>query len=229
LVYDEAMQTLLFVLAIAAFIGLIYWSYLQAKKRREAFEAWASAQAGWAYSPDKNRETYRQYSFLDKMRKGSNRYSYDNLAGTWGGREARAFNFHYETHSSDSKGNRQTHHHHFGVILVHLERAFPELRIHPEGLLSKLGQMLGADDIDFESIEFSKKFCVRSDDKKFAFDFCNTGMMEHLLKHPKTALELEGDTLAIYDQNRLHANELDDFFEQLTQIRRLMPDYLFRD
>ena len=226
--YDAFMQPLLIILGIAAIIGLIYWSYIQTKKRREAFQAWAAAQDGWSYSQERRRDVYNQYRFLDKMRQGSNHYSFDHLSGTLSGYEARAFNFHYETHSTDSKGNRQTHHHHFGVILIHIEREFPELRLHPEGLLSKLGQMLGYDDIDFESIEFSKKFSVRSKDKKFAFDFFNTGMIEYLLKYPKIALEIEGDTLAIYDSNMLHAEELDAFFSQLLHIRKLMPDFLFR-
>ena len=41
--------------------------------------------------------------------------------------------------------------------------------------------MFGYQDIKFESAEFSKTFCVRSPDKKFAYDVCNAKMMEYLL------------------------------------------------
>jgi len=54
-------------------------------------------------------------------------------------------------------------------------------------------------------------------------------MMEYLLQHSKTALELEGNTLAIYDANRLNPDEVEPYLNHLSKIRSLMPEYLFRD
>ncbi len=219
----------LLIIAILALIGVvIYYSWLAAKKRREAFQAWSKSH-GWTYIPQRDREAYHRYGFLNKLNQGSNRYAMDRLIGEWQGRRAEGFTFHFETYSTDSKGNRQTHHHYFGVVLIQIGREFSELRIHPEGFFAKVGQFFGYDDIDFESIEFSKKFSVRSDDKKLAYDFCNTGMMEYLLQHPKTALELEGATLAIFDSGRLDPDEIEPYLNHLSQIRALMPEYLFRD
>jgi hypothetical protein len=119
----------------------------------------------------------------------SNRYVFNTLSRL-PGHGVTAFDYHYETHSTDSKGHRQTHHHYFSCFLLHLPRSFPELVIAREGFFSKVAQAFGYDDIDFESHEFSRKFCVRSPDKKFAYDICNARMMEYLLANDDLTIEL---------------------------------------
>ena len=111
---------------------------------------------------------------------------------------------------------------------MHLERPFPELTIAPENMLSRLGQALGFDDIDFESIEFSNAYAVRSKDKKLAYDFCNTGMMEYLLAHRGTTLELEGDVLAVLARKRMGPDDLAPMLDHLLALRERMPGFLFR-
>jgi hypothetical protein len=138
-----------------------------------------------------------------------------------------AFDYHYETHSTDSKGNRQTHHHHFSCLILTLDKAFPELTIAAEGFFSKIAQSLGYDDIDFESHEFSRKFCVRSKDKKFAYDFCHARLMEYLLLNQDLAIELEGMALAIVFSGCLEPAQIEQNLERLVQLRLFMPKYLF--
>ncbi|MDP6929212.1 MAG: hypothetical protein QF412_05875 [Planctomycetota bacterium] len=222
------MEFLLIPLGIAVVIGIFVIAWKLEQKRREKWTAWAK-QNGWSYDHRKDREVSRRLAFLDKLNQGSNRYAMHRLQGEWKNRPAEAFTFHYETHSTDSKGRRKTHHHHVGVVLLRIEKVFPELTIAPEGFLSKIAQAVGYDDIDFESIEFSKKFVVRSEDKKFAYDFCHTRMMEYLLQNPRTTLELDRDILAIYDGNRLEPEEIEPYLDQLHTIREWMPDYLFSD
>jgi hypothetical protein len=53
-------------------------------------------------------------------------------------------------------------------------------------------------------------------------------MMEYLLQHPDTAIEMEGNVLAVYDSHRLEPHEVEPYLEHLGKIRSLMPDYLFR-
>jgi hypothetical protein len=214
------------VIALVAVIG--YFAWQAEKKRREAFQIWASKH-GWRYSHAKDRSIYRRFDFLDKLNQGSNRYATHVVEGQWQGSDAIGFSFHWETHSTDSKGNRQTHHHWVGVVAMQIEKRFPELKLSPESFLHRIGHALGAQDIDFESIEFSKKFEVKADDKKFAYDFCNTGMMEYLLQHPKTALELDEDWIAVFDSNKLEPHEVEPLLEHIAAIRSHMPDYLFRD
>ena len=215
-------------IAVVALVGVIIWLAREAeKKKRAAFLAWATAH-GWTYAPERRTDFAEAYRFLDRLRQGHSRYAEHVLEGELEGRPARAFTYHYAVTTSTGKSTT-THHYYSGVVLVELARQFPELCIRPENLLDKLGGMVGLDDIDFESVEFSKKFSVRSPDKKLAYDFCHTGMMEYLLQNPKTAIELENNVLVLYDGRALKAEVLDDRLVHLGRIRTLIPEYLFRD
>ncbi len=71
------------------------------------------------------------------------------------------------------------------ILMLIVKEAFPKLTIAPESFGLKIAEAFGvANDIKFESAEFSRKFSVRSADKKFAYDVCNQQMMEYLLLNP---------------------------------------------
>jgi hypothetical protein len=108
-----------------------------------------------------------------------------------------------------------------------LPGSFPELVIDKEGFFSKVAQALGYDDIDFESHEFSRKFRVRSSDKKFAYDVCNGQMIEYLLSNIDLSIEIEGEVMAISFRSRLSPEYIEPNLNRLVRVRSLMPDYLF--
>ncbi|MCX5637551.1 MAG: hypothetical protein NTX52_07645 [Planctomycetota bacterium] len=99
--------------------------------------------------------------------------------------------------------------------------------IGSEGFFSKIAQALGYDDIDFESYEFSRKFCVRSPDKKFAYDVCNARMIEYLLSNTDLTIEIEGGALAVSFNSRLATEQIEPNLNRLITIRSLLPEYLF--
>ena len=94
-------------------------------------------------------------------------------------------------------------------------------------MFSKIAQAFGYDDIDFESAEFSRAFCVRSKDKKFAYDFCNAQMMEYLLANRDLSIEVEDRALALAFGKTLSAEEIESNLQRLAEIRARVPDYLF--
>jgi hypothetical protein len=211
-------------------IGLVIYYILWRidKRRREALLNWAQSN-GWNYYEHKDRQTYRRYSFLNKLRQGSNRYAFDILRGRWDGYPAEAFNFHYSTTSSDSHGSK-THHHYFGVVLIQIECNFPKLLIYPENLFRKLSNALGFGGIKFESVEFSQRFTVRCNDKKFAYDFCNTKMMDYLLIKLDIELELDKNIIALYyEHGKINPEKIQEYLVKLYQFRQLMPQYLFNN
>jgi hypothetical protein len=222
----EDMGPLIFVGFVALVIVIGIFGYLSAQKRREAMMALA-ARLGLRFDPDKDRDLARRYDFLDKLRAGSNHYAFNTLIGTYQSHEVALFDYHYETHSTDSKGHRQTHHHYFSCFLLHLPASFPELVIAREGFLSKIAQAVGYDDIDFESHEFSRRFCVRSRDKKFAYDVCHARMMEYLLANDDLTIEIEGNVLAITFASRLDPERIEPNLNRLVALRSFMPEYLF--
>lgn len=220
------MPVLFVILMIAlVVIGAIYGA-IAARKRREAFVLLA-ARLGLGYSAARNYELADRFGFLNKLAQGSNRYAYNVLSGNYDEHAVLAFDYHYETHTTDSKGRRHTHHHHLSFFLVMLEKAFPELIITGEGIFSKIAQAFGYDDIDFESHEFSRKFCVRSRDKKFAYDFCHARMMEYLLANDDLNIEVEGPVLAIGFGRTLAIEQIEPNLKRLIEVRKLMPNYLF--
>lgn len=217
---------LIFILfGLLVLAGIIY-SVIAAKKRREAMQALAT-RLGLRFNPDHDYQVGGYYGFLDDLAHGDNRYAFNVLAGQYGGSDVMAFDYHYETHSTDSKGRRQTHHHYLSVFTLSLPLSFPELRITKEGFFSKIAQAFGYQDIDFESAEFSRAFCVRSRDKKFAYDFCNAQMMEYLLANRDLSIELEGRTLAFAFNGQLNVEQIEPNLGRLLQVRSLMPEYLF--
>jgi len=216
----------IFAVVITILLMAAVFSYLLEQKRRDAFRRLA-AELGLDYVY-RDTSVASRYEFLDALRKGDHRYAFNILRGTYEGHRVQAFDYHYETHSSGSKGQRQTQHHYFSFFVLEDDMSFPELRIYPEGILSKLGQMLGYADIDFESIEFSKAFCVRSLDRKFAYDICHTRMMEYLLAHRDLSIEIEGPCVALSFAKRLKPEEIPGRLRQLVEIRSLVPEYLFR-
>ena len=220
------MEPLIFIGIVALIIVAAVASTASARKRRDAMAALA-ARLGLRFDPQKDRDVAKRYRFLDKLRTGSNRYAFNILTGPYKGHEVTVFDYHYETHSTDSKGHTQTHHHHLSCFLLQLPVAFPELVIAKEGFFSKLAQAVGYDDIDFESHEFSRRFCVRSPDKKFAYDVCHARMMEYLMANDDLAVELEEDVLAITFGSRLDLERIEPNLDRLVALRALMPEYLF--
>ena len=212
---------ILALIVVGAILG-----HLAAKKRREAMFALAG-RLGLHFDPGKSRDLARRFQFLDKLRQGSNRYAFNVLSGRYQDHDITAFDYHYETHSTDSKGHRQTHHHYFSFFVLRLAASFPELKIGTEGFFSKIAQAVGYDDIDFESREFSRKFCVRSKDKKFAYDVCNAQMIEYLLANPDLTIEIELDSLAMSFDRRLKPEQIERNLQRLLRVRSLLPDYLF--
>ncbi|NJK47044.1 hypothetical protein HC931_01460 [Candidatus Gracilibacteria bacterium] len=225
--------TIVFIIVIGLVIACLLWwiEHKRQEARREAYRVWAQLH-NWSYDFHRDRETYRYYSFLNRLQQGANRYAFDILEGTWGGYPAEAFNFHYETYSTSSSGygsTTTTHHHYFGVVIIQIERSFPELMIFPQNLFGKIGSALGFGGIEFESVEFSNNFTVRCSNKKFAWDFCHPRMMDYLLSGGDIFLELEDNILVLYKmRGKMKPDEVEEYLIELCELRKLMPEYLFR-
>lgn len=216
----------MFILIAGIIVVLAILGSIAARKRREAM-ALLAAQLGLSFRAEEDYAMAERFEFLNQLAQGSNRYAYNIFTGAFRENDVIACDYHYETHSTDSKGRQQTHHHHLSIFILMLPMNFPEVRISAEGLFSKIAQAFGYDDIDFESAEFSRKFCVRSPDKKFAYDFCNAQMIEYLLANPDLSIEIENRALALLFSSPLSVEQIEPNLRRLVEIRSRMPDYLF--
>jgi hypothetical protein len=215
------MQPLFIIGFVVIFAVILVVGYISALKRREAMAA-VAAKLGLQFMPHKDRYMPKRYRFLDKLRRGSNRYAFNILSGRYRENEVLIFDYHYKTGSG-----KNTHHYYISFFILQLPASFPELIIVPEGIFSKIAQAVGYDDIDFESHEFSRKFCVRSKKKKFAYDVCNARMIEYLLSNTDLSIEIEETALAISFNSRLAPDKIEPNLNRLITIRSLLPDYLF--
>jgi hypothetical protein len=211
-------------LFVAAFAALAAWQYYAAKKRRQALKSWASSH-GLSFNPTRDYTLDERFPF-GCLKQGHRRYAYNRLHGSWRGRELIAFDYHYETYSYDSKGRRRTHHHHFSAVILKSQVPLKPLFIRPEGLFDKITEFLGFDDIDFESIEFSREFYVKAPDKRWAYDVLHPRAMEFLLNSPRFSIQFDGDWAIAYRSSRFSPEEFGEAAEVLYGIFERLPRYL---
>lgn len=218
----------LFIVAVVVIGFLAYLGHLAEKKRREELRTWA-ASLGLSFSEARDSGMDDRFPEFDCLREGSRRYAYNIARGTWNGRGLLAFDYHYETYSTDSKGNRTTTHHHFSAAIIEPDFPLKPLFIRPEGFFDKVKASFGFDDIDFESAEFSKKFFVKADDRKWAYDVIHARTMEYLLASPKLAIEFDTTSIIVYEHGthrRWTPQEFEKHAGVVHGVLDRLPDYV---
>lgn len=224
----EALPILMFVGFGALIITFAVFSWLGAKRRREELAALAN-RLGWTFHADNLHSISSRYPGLKFLERGSNRYGYNVLSGRYGDRAACGFDYHYETYSTDSKGRRTTHHHRCSVVVIETGLPLKPLTIRPEGFFDRVGEFFGFDDIDFESIEFSRAFHVWSPDKAWAFDVIHQETMEYLLGAPRFSIELLGPRIFVYRATCFSPAEFQSALETAAGVIDRLPNYLLRE
>lgn len=231
-------QVLFFVGVIVLIVVAIIAASAAAKRRRQALAAWAASR-GFSFSEAHDSAMDERFPLLEVLRQGSDRYAYNVCRGTiragnaesWGQAEVWTFDYHYETHSRDSKGRRTTHHHNLSVVLLQTALPLKPLHIRPEHFFDRVGEFFGADDIDFESAEFSRRFHVRSPDRRWAFDVITQETMEFLMSAAggsgRYTISMENGRIAVYDKATFTVPEFEAALAIATGLLdRLSPSVL---
>jgi hypothetical protein len=217
----------LVVLAFFGFVGLAgWWSYTQAKKRRELFQSFAASQGWrWVARDDSWAGRFQGTPFQE----GDSREAANILDGTFRGRPMVAFDYSYETHSTDSKGNRTTTTHRFAICALAMPAALPSFELVPEGVLGRVGTMLGMQDIELESEDFNRRFRVRCDDAKLAYDVLPPRTMEALLARPALHVRLYGVDALCWESGAHSPSELLARLDTLAALLDGVPSYVWND
>jgi hypothetical protein len=222
---QNAMPFIFMVVVVVIIIGAIFNSIAQRKRREGLLEL--AQRLNLDFDGGENVEIESRFGFLKQLAQGENRYATNVLSGNYQQNEILAFDYHYETHSTDSKGHQQTQTHWFSFFILTLPAVFPDLTIRRENFFLKVAEVFGYQDIKFESAEFSKAFCVRSPDRKFAYDVCNAKMMEYLLANRDLSIEIENEVIALAFSTRLAVEQFELNLQRLVEIRSRLPEYLF--
>jgi hypothetical protein len=220
----EFMPIVIVGVVVLAIAGVI-WGAIRAKKRREAMAAFA-AQHNLRFTRAKDWAFDERFAEYDCLRRGDDRYAFNRMEGEWAGRTIWAFDYHYETHSTDSKGRRKTTHHYFSAVILRSRQTLKPLIIRSENLFDKLASVFGYDDIDFESAEFSKAFCVKSPDRKWAYDVLHPRTMEFLLTSPRFSIEFDPCHVIAWRSGRMSVEQFHDAVKVIEGILDRLPAYL---
>jgi hypothetical protein len=192
------------------------------QKRREALLLWAAAR-GWNMVPGKSGPVHRDYPGLKVFQKGHSRSARNLIKGELGGRPVTLMDYKYVVgHGKNSST------HHRGVVILHCDFPTVPLIIRRENPLDRVGEFFGADDIDFESSEFSRKFHVKSADRKWAFDVIHARMMEYLLTAPAMVIEFGYAEIAVYRTGRCSPPQYEQALDLVQGLYDLIPAFLVR-
>jgi hypothetical protein len=221
---DPALIVVLVVLVAGA---AIWFNYAAAKKRREEFAAFA-AQQGFAYTPENN-GLAGQWSG-EPFERGDHRRAKNVLTGAFQGRQIVAFDYSYQTHSTDSKGRRSTQTHKYGVVVMQLPGPLPHLQVTHEGIFGgAVANALGFRDLQFESDQFNRAFRVKADDERFGHAVVHPRMMELLLARGEIGWRIEGNSLVGWDNGAHAPVEVMNRLQLLQQVIDQVPPYVWRD
>jgi hypothetical protein len=204
----------------ALVITLIVYSIMKARQRREAL-AKLAAEWGFQFYPTDPWDLPARYNQFELFDSGHSRHASNILTGQIDGRTVVVLDYSYKTGS----GKHQTTHL-YQAAVMQLPILAARMRMRPEGVLDRVASWVGHEDLDFESDEFSRRYYITSDDRKFAYDIFHTRLIEYLLKCGQAPLlEMQGPLLVIYDTQAGIEN-----FRRLLEIGRQIidsiPDYV---
>ncbi len=223
-------------LAVVGFtlVGVLaYFGHKAAKQRRADLLA-LSGRYGMSFDPSHDRGFEHRYSHFEVFTRGFGRSAYNTMRGEVevGGRAMGCVmgDYTYKTREGSGK-NRRTVTHRFSYCILEMPwNGMPGLLIRREHFFDKLGSAFGFDDIDFESNEFSKKYFVKSANRKFAYDICHPRMIEWLLETQATGVDIEQGRMCVTDGSRVW--KVDQFVYTLEWMDRFVerwPAFVIED
>ena len=216
--------TILIMVVIAG--GMVFDNFRQSRvKQQRVFDlrSLAARLKFDGFNPNRDEGFSMGWGFLDWLSRGQDRYAFNILRGTYHEQSLFVFDYHYQTGSGKSRQE-----HYCTLLMLVVKEVFPQVTIGPKVLLRELMTAFGVgDEIKFESAEFSRTYCVRSGDKKFAYDVCNPQMIEYLLANRNLQVEFQGPVILLAFEPQLPVGQIEFNLQRLIEIRSRLPEYLF--
>lgn len=220
------MGTALFLVVAAIGISVAIYSYLADQKRRQALQQFALSKQ-WRYEAEDPSLTV--FAEGTPFGEGDHQRAQNVLHGSSSGFDMVAFDYSYQTHSTDAKGNRTTTTHRYAVCGLRLPAYLPSVQVTGESVFHKAAQLLGFDDIELESDEFNRRFHVSARDRKFATDVLTPRTMQALLAAPTTNWRIEGPLILAWQAGKLEPVGLLGRLSVLSTVVAGVPSFVWRD
>ncbi|MEE2973321.1 MAG: hypothetical protein VX672_09360 [Planctomycetota bacterium] len=201
-------------------------AFLQERKRTTELQDLAE-RMGLSFSPARDSSADERFARFGPFKRGHSRRAWNIMRGmvTLGGyeMEVESGDFRYTVGTGR---DRRTYKFSY-LVGTNPIGACPETIVRKEGVFDQLKGVLGFDDIDFESDEFSRRYHVSSDEKRFAYDLIDQRMIEYLMATSPPAFELDGDLICVSDgRARWRAEDFQQWFDWLGGFLRTWPDHL---
>ncbi|HUA65102.1 MAG TPA: hypothetical protein VME24_04595 [Alphaproteobacteria bacterium] len=174
------------------------------------------------FDPAPNPQFITAWGFLHCLTLGENRYAFNILEGTYHDQKLFVFDYHFQTGSGKDQDHR-----YYTIFMLIVPEAFSKILIRPQDMLGRIEGVFDAENIKFESAEFSKHYQVHCGDRKFAYDVCNPQMMEYLLANTGLSVEIQGPVISLTFTPQLPVSDIEPNLQRVAQIRALLPQYLF--
>ncbi len=186
-----------------------------------------------SFHPEKNPALPNRFAHFEIFSRGFARYGHNatdfqlninqhQVAGLCG-------DLHYKQTEGSGK-NRRTRTYRRSFIILEPPYAIPHtLSCRRENILDKLAGAFGYDDIDFESAEFSKRFHVKSSEKRFAYDLFDPRMIQFMMSDPPPELAMAGGQLLLLSGlKRWEPGEFDAMIDWAGRFFAQWPAHLVR-
>lgn len=196
---------------------IIMYKYEQYKK--QLLYGSAARRLGLNFSMNDRYHTIEKYHFIDTIRNVVRNMTIACvISGLYRKRKIRVFIIH-------PKG-------HWGLPLciymsiLKLSTEFPELKAWPTGSF-RVGMRSDLPEVDFDNLDFSRKYNVKCGSRQFANDVFHPRMMELFQKHETVYFEIEDDIMFMYFRDQADPNLLKEQLDKVVRIREMLPSYLF--
>jgi hypothetical protein len=229
------MGVLVILLIVGVIALIIVGAVVSAKKERERTEQLAvfARSIGLTFDPAQSSAIASRFAHFELFRRGDTRRGWNTMHGPFQLGEIEghvtAGDYRYTVESGSGKSRSRTT---YRVSYLIVRPDLPlraTLSFRSEHVFDKLAGAIGFDDIDFESAEFSRRFHVKCDDRKFAYDLFDPRMMEWMLKDPPPSLQLAAGEILIHVSSRRW--DISDFEHHLAWTREFFgkwPAHLVR-
>lgn len=143
------------------------------------------------------------------------------LTGTHRGRDVVAFDYGFRTVSTDGAGVRTQQVHRYAVGVVRLPAPLPLVELRPARVFRR--------GLEFESEDFNRRYAVRADDARTAYDVLPPRTLQLLLDRPELSLRLLGGCAVTWEPGRLDAAPLLARLDTVSAVLDGVPAFVWRD
>jgi len=146
------------------------------------------------------------------------------LSGQYEGRSAAVFEYTYTTGFGQGQSTTL-----LTVAVMSLPAPLPDLELTHEGLGAKLAKSLGAQDIQFESEEFNRRWRVEAAVPRAAHDIVHPRFMEFMVASPPEPLRFEGVDVLTWHLGPLDPRGIHPRLARLARAVDLVPRHVWQD